>query len=106
MSTGQNDPPLPRASRSATAPERRVSQTLMVFRLGATLFGVLAGVACYIALDQFTAIGTMPAFVIGLVFALLTRTAAASLARDWLIRSASRASDRHGEDTPSPPANR
>jgi hypothetical protein len=72
---------------------RQLNRALMALRLGATAFGVLTGVACYVILDQFTAIGMVPAFVAGLVFALLTRTAAASLAHDWLVRSASRASE-------------
>lgn len=76
---------------TAAERERQTRRILMALRLGATTFAMLAGVACYIALDQFTPIGMIPAFVIGLVFALLTRTAAASLARDWLMRSANRA---------------
>jgi hypothetical protein len=75
-----------RQNQQARLPER----AQLTIRLLATLFGVLAGVACFILLDQFTAIGTTLAFVLGLVFALLTRVAAASLARDWLVRAASR----------------
>lgn len=95
------------AQRNSTRPtpttrERQLQRTLLAIRLGATVFGVLAGVVCYLALDQFTAIGLVPAFVIGLVFALLTRTASASLARDWLVRTASRAND--GRRDPPPPA--
>ncbi len=71
--------------------ERQLQRTLIAIRIGATVFGVLAGVVCYVGLDQFTSIGIVPSFVIGLIFALLTRTAAASLARDWLVRNASRA---------------
>ncbi|MGE5335072.1 MAG: hypothetical protein ACM3N4_10265 [Nitrososphaerota archaeon] len=71
--------------------EHDLRRALMAVRLGATVFAALVGVACYVLLDQFTMIGMIPAFVAGLVFALLTRTAAASLARDWLVRSASRA---------------
>ncbi len=79
------------AQRNSTTPtsrERQLQRTLLAIRLGATVFGVLAGLVCYVALDQFTAIGLVPAFVIGLIFALLTRTASASLARDWLVRNA------------------
>jgi hypothetical protein len=76
---------------------------MLALRLGATVFGVLAGVACYLALNEFTPIGMVPAFIIGLVFALLTRTAAASLARDWLVRSASRAAT---SDQDAPPRQR
>ena len=83
----------PPSSRNTAPPNRQTTRTLLALRLGATVFGVLAGVACYLALDQFTPIGLVPAFIIGLVFALLTRTAAAALARDWLVRSASRAGD-------------
>jgi hypothetical protein len=43
----------------------------------------------------------VPAFVIGLIFALLTRTASASLARDLLVRNASRASDGRRDPPPS-----
>ncbi|HEU4785332.1 MAG TPA: hypothetical protein VFS83_18480 [Ktedonobacterales bacterium] len=94
------------AQRNSTTPaptgrQRQLQRTLLAIRLGATVFGVLAGVICYLALDQFTAIGLVPAFVIGLVFALLTRTASASLARDWLVRNASRAND--GRRDPPPP---
>jgi|SRR5512146_34308 flagellar biosynthesis protein FliR len=87
---------------SPTQPDRQLQRTLLAIRLGATIFGVLAGVVCYLALDQFTAIGLVPAFVIGLIFALLTRTASASLARDWLVRNASRANN--GRRDPSPPS--
>lgn len=81
--------------------ERDLRRALMAVRLGATVFAALVGVACYVLLDQFTVIGMGPAFVAGLVFALLTRTAAASLARDWLVRSASRtASERRDSATP------
>ncbi len=91
------------AQRNSTMPparERQLQRTLLAIRLGATVFGVLAGVVCYLALDQFTAIGLVPAFVIGLIFALLTRTASASLARDWLVRNASRANERRGDSPP------
>ncbi len=77
-----------RNSNTPTQQQRQLQRTEIAIRLGATVFGVLAGVVCYLALDQFTAIGLVPAFVIGLVFALLTRTASASLARDWLLRNA------------------
>ena len=80
----------PPAARNEAQRNRQLTQTMLALRLGATVFGVLAGVACYLVLDEFTPIGLVPAFIIGLVFALLTRTAAASLARDWLLRSARR----------------
>ncbi|HEU5349603.1 MAG TPA: hypothetical protein VFU63_13410 [Ktedonobacterales bacterium] len=99
--------PSPPAERAAQR-ERDLGRTLLALRLGASTFAVLVGVACYVLLDEFTMIGTVPAFVVGLVFALLTRTAAASLARDWLVRSAQRAAnereDRH--DSTTPPARR
>lgn len=91
----------PPSARNTAPPNRQMTRTLLALRLGATVFGVLAGVACYLALDQFTSIGLVPAFIIGLVFALLTRSAAASLARDWLMRSASRANEgRRGSPPP------
>ncbi|HKT38039.1 MAG TPA: hypothetical protein VJR48_06670 [Ktedonobacterales bacterium] len=85
---------------SPTGRGRLLQRTEIAIRLGATIFGVLAGVVCYVALDQFTAIGLLPAFVIGLVFALLTRTASASLARDWLVRNATRANNRRNDPPP------
>lgn len=93
------------AQRNSTTPtqrQRQLQRTEIAIRLGATVFGVLAGVVCYLALDQFTAIGLVPAFVIGLVFALLTRTASASLARDWLVRNATRANDSRRDSAPPP----
>ena len=95
------------AQRNSTTPaqrQRQLQRTEIAIRLGATVFGVLAGIVCYLALDQFTAIGLVPAFVIGLVFALLTRTASASLARDWLVRNASRANNRRTDSSPPPRA--
>lgn len=85
-----------------TQRERQLQRAMIALRLGATTFGVLAGVVCYVALDQFTAIGIIPSFVIGLVFALMTRTAAAALARDWLLRNASRAADERREESATP----
>lgn len=79
---------------------RQLNRALLALRLGATAFGVLTGVACYVILDQFTAIGMVPSFAAGLAFALLTRTAAASLARDWLLQSARRTSEGH-QDSPT-----
>ena len=80
---------------------RQLTRTLLALRLGATVFGVLAGIACYLALEEFTPIGMVPAFIIGLVFALLTRVAAASLARDWLLHSARRARQER-QESPCP----
>lgn len=80
----------PSSTRGGAPRDRQVERTLIAVRLGATAFGVLAGVACYVVLDQFTAIGMIPAFVLGLGFALLARIATASLARDWLIHAAER----------------
>src|SRR5690348_17760679 len=90
----------PRNSTTPTERDRQLQRTLLAIRLGATVFGVLAGVVCYIALDQFTAIGLVPAFIFGLIFALLTRTASASLARDWLVRNASRANNGRRDSSP------
>ena len=95
-------PPLAKSANGATRRNRQLTHAMLALRLGATVFGVLAGVACYLALNEFTPIGMVPAVVIGLVFALLTRTAAASLARDWLLRSARRANDER-RDSPLPP---
>ena len=91
----------PSAANGAARRNRQLTRAMLALRLGATVFGVLAGVACYLALNEFTPIGMVPAFIIGLVFALLTRTAAASLARDWLVRSASRAAT-HQDAPPRP----
>jgi hypothetical protein len=93
-----------RTPPSSPERERQLHRTIIAIRVGATAFGVMAGVVCYIALDQFTSIGLVPAFVIGLVFALLTRTAAASLARDWLVRSATRVYDERRDSSPPPRA--
>ena len=93
----------PSAANGAARRNRQLTRAMLALRLGATVFGVLAGVACYLALNEFTPIGMVPAFIIGLVFALLTRTAAASLARDWLVRSASRAAT---SDQDAPPRQR
>jgi fatty acid desaturase len=90
----------PPAANGAMQRNRQLTRAMLALRLGATVFGVLAGVACYLGLNEFTPIGMVPAVVIGLVFALLTRTAAASLARDWLVRSAERAAT---TDRDSPP---
>ena len=92
----------PSAANGAARRNRQLTRTMLALRLGATVFGVLAGIACYLALDELTTIGLVPAFVIGLIFALLTRTAAASLARDWLLRSARRANDER-QNSPLPP---
>ena len=94
-------PQTPPSARRGAPRNRQLTRTMLALRLGATVFGVLAGIACYLALDELTTIGLVPAFVIGLIFALLTRTAAASLARDWLVRSASRAATR--QDAPPRP---
>lgn len=91
----------PSAANGAARRNRQLTRAMLALRLGATVFGVLAGVACYLGLNEFTPIGMVPAVIIGLVFALLTRTAAASLARDWLVRSASRAATR--QDAPPRP---
>ena len=91
----------PSAANGAARRNRQLTRAMLALRLGATVFGVMAGVACYLGLNEFTPIGMVPAVIIGLVFALLTRTAAASLARDWLVRSASRAATR--QDAPPRP---
>ncbi len=89
----------PSAANGAARRNRQLTRAMLALRLGATVFGVLAGVACYLGLNEFTPIGMVPAVINGLVFALLTRTAAASLARDWQLHSASRA---RNTDTPPP----
>lgn len=80
------------SARGMTRRDRQLARTFAALRLGATTFGVLVGVATYVLLDQFTAIGIIPSFVVGLCFALTTRTAAASLAREWLLSVSNRAS--------------
>jgi hypothetical protein len=50
---------------------------------------VLAGLACYFLLQQIGVPGVLAA-ILGLAFAFVTRIAAASLAREWLLRAAAR----------------
>lgn len=90
-------PHIPPSEESATQRDRQMARMFAALRVGTTTFGVLAGVACYLALDQFTAIGIIPSFLAGLGFALLTRTSALALGRDWLVNTAHRAAERQQE---------
>lgn len=67
---------------------------LGVIYAGLTSFAVLAGLACYFLLQQAGVPGVLAA-ILGLAFAFVTRIAAASLAREWLMRAAARERERH-----------
>jgi uncharacterized membrane protein YeiH len=64
-----------------------------VIYAGLTSFAVLAGLACYFLLEQIGAPVALAA-ILGLVFAFITRIAASSLAREWLLRAAARERER------------
>jgi hypothetical protein len=66
---------------------------LGVIYAGLTSFAVLAGLACYFLLQQAGVAGVLSA-ILGLAFAFVTRIAAASLAREWLMRAAARERER------------
>ncbi len=72
------------------ASQRQVRARLQMVRTGVTTFALLGGVSCYVLLMEFHLVTQPVAFVIGLVFALLVRVAAGSLARDWLRLQLSR----------------
>ena len=67
-------------------------------RTGVTSFALVGGISCYVLLLQFRLVTQPVAVVIGLVFALLVRIAAGSLARDWLQQQLTR---RDGETPPT-----
>lgn len=73
--------------------QRRLRTAAATMRLGVTSFSVLAGIACYAVLAEVFRLNAVVAVLLGLVFALLTRVAAAALARDWLARAASETRD-------------
>lgn len=70
--------------------QRQIRARLQMVRTGVTTFALLGGVSCYVLLLEFRLVTQPVAFVIGLVFALLVRVAAGSLARDWLHLQRSR----------------
>ncbi len=72
------------------ASQRQVRVRLQMVRTGVTTFATLGGIACYVLLLEFRLVTQPVAFVIGLVFALLVRVAAGSLARDWMRAQLSR----------------
>lgn len=63
---------------------RQMRARVQMVRAGVTSFALLGGISCYVLLLQFRLVAQPVALVIGLVFALLVRVAAGSLARDWL----------------------
>ena len=87
----------PRATHGTADLARR--RQVRALRTGVTATALLGGVACYIFLSQW---GVTPliAGIIGLVFALLGRVALASLAVDFVLRSAPRT----GNPIAPPPA--
>ncbi len=72
---------------------RSLPPRLAAIYTGLTSFAVLAGLACYFLLMQLGAPGVLAA-ILGLVFAFMTRIAAASLVREWLMRAAARERER------------
>lgn len=63
---------------------RQMRSRVQMVRAGVTSFALLGGISCYVLLLQFRLVSQPVALVIGLVFALLVRVAAGSLAREWL----------------------
>lgn len=74
----------------------RDARLRQMVRTGVTSFALVGGISCYVLLMQFHLVTQPVAVVIGLVFALLVRIAAGSLARDWLQQQLAR---RDGEAT-------
>jgi hypothetical protein len=72
---------------------RNPAPSLAAIYVGLASFSVLAGLACYFLLLQLGLPAALAA-ILGLAFALLTRIATASLAREWLLRAAERARER------------
>jgi hypothetical protein len=68
----------------------RDTRLRQMVRTGVTSFALLGGISCYVLLLQFRLVTQPVAVVIGLVFALLVRIAAGSLARDWLQQQLAR----------------
>lgn len=105
----RNTAPSPEAGHEATA-HVRLRRQVRALRTGVTVTALLGGLACYIFLAQW-GVAPLIAGIIGLVFALLGRVALASLAVDFVLRSATRNADRpppspspHGN--PGPPGER
>ena len=82
----------PRKPRRADT-RRSALPNLGVIYAGLTSFAVLAGLACYFLVQQ-AGVPGMLAAILGLAFAFVTRIAAASLAREWLMRAAARERER------------
>lgn len=81
----------PRRPERSSAPDggreanqRQMRARIQMVRTGVTSFALLGGISCYVLLLQFRLVAQPVALVIGLVFALLVRVAAGSLARDWM----------------------
>lgn len=84
----------PQGPGHAEAQDRaHLRRQVRALRTGVTFTALLGGVACYIFLTQF-GVPSLLAGIIGLVFALLGRVAIASLAVDFVLRSATRDADR------------
>ncbi len=79
--------PQPTGTRKSRLPN------LGVIYAGLTSFAVLAGLACYFLLEQ-VGVPSVLAAILGLAFAFVTRIAASSLAREWLLRVAARERER------------
>ena len=86
-SRGTPQPAQPAHARPSVPPR------LAVLYAGLTSFAVLAGLACYFLLEQLGTPAVLAA-ILGLAFAFVTRIAAASLMREWLMRAAARARER------------
>lgn len=63
---------------------RQMRSRVQMVRAGVTSFALLGGISCYVLLLEFHLVTQPVALGIGLLFALLVRVAAGSLARDWL----------------------
>lgn len=87
----------PDEEREARVPQLRARVPMV--RAGVTSFALLGGISCYVLLLQFHLVSQPVALVIGLVFALLVRVAAGSLARDWLQQQIAR---HEGDSTRAP----
>lgn len=79
----------PASQPARAADPRSLRRSLVALRAGANGAGMLGGLACFVLLAQL-GVQQVVAAVIGFGFALLGRVAAASLGREWLLRSARR----------------
>lgn len=91
-SRGAPQPAQPADARHESA-RRSLPPRLAAIYAGLTSFAVLAGLACYFLLAQ-VGMSAVLAAILGLAFAFMTRIAAASLVREWLMRAAARARER------------